>query len=85
MYVDNASFLSGSPGGLEEVITVGVRAYGLGGQDRNHLPATIGGGHGSFNVAVAGQVHKQTAENRHLSRCRGNASTPEGMDVLRAV
>ena len=54
---------------------------------------TKGEGHVPFTVTAAGQVHKQTVYvlgrgyQRRLGpqKCRGNASNPEGMCVLRTV
>ena len=56
---------------------------------------TKGWGHVPFTVTAAGQVHKQTVEFVYLGgvisadwdlrSVRGNASTPEGMGMLRAV
>ena len=72
----------------------GVRVYGLGGQDGDHVPANEIWGEVPFTVTAADQVYKQMVELAYLGRsnqrksrsqCRGNASNPESMNMLRAV
>ena len=75
----------------------GVRAYGLGGQDGDHVPANViwaGGAIQSLQPARCTNSQRTDefvylgggiSANRHLRKCRGNASNPESMAVLRAT
>ena len=98
-YTSRYGIVSPSPGGLGDDdgdcdCVCGVQAYGLGGQDGYHVPANVRWGGGAIHrhcsrpdlqingrVCVLGRCYQPKSG----SQCRGNASNPEGMGVLRAV
>ena len=100
VYADDAGIVSRSPEGLEKIMTVIVTAcaaFGLtvGGQDGDRVPAderwraravhrycSRPGVETNGRVCVLGRGYQRRLGPQN---CRGNASNPEGMGVLRTV
>ena len=101
LFADDAGIVSRSLEGLEKMMTVIVPACAAFGLTVSEAKTEImclqtkGGGHVPFTVIAAGHVYKETVEfvrlglgyQRRLGpqKCRGDASNPEGMGVLRTV
>ena len=101
LYADDAGIVSRSPNGLEGMMAVIVTACAALGLTVSEAKVEVMclqmkyGGKVAFTVTAAGQVYEQTlgfcvlgwGYQRRLDgqTCRGNASTSEGMGVLRAV